>query len=306
MITPAIFPRPDFNLTETKMKTSMSAVLAVATMLCAGGSVTPTFAQADTESCAPLQAAYPDLKGKALVVGISPAPANYSATDPNDPSNIIGIEPDLLQAAADCLGFTFSYSKLDFAGLIPALQSGRIDLIAAGMYASDERAQQVNFVQYMLAGEASLVRTGNPKALTDMAAVCDVTAAQIVGTVENEILDTQSQACVAEGKGPITPLQFPSVDRAFSALAQGRADILLTDAGVASYLADTASDKVEVGFAIASEYVFGFGVSKDNPMLMEALQASLQAQYDDGSMEKALGNWGFSTAQLFDPATKTE
>jgi len=288
------------------LTTSLSAVLALATMLSATAPVTLAHAQSSAESCAPLQAAYPDLKGQKLVVGISPAPANYSATDPTDPSNIIGIEPDLLQAAADCLGFTFTYSKLDFAGLIPALQSGRIQLVAAGMYSSDERSKQVNFVEYMLAGEASLVRTGNPKGLSGMASVCDVTAAQIVGTVENEMLDAQSQACVAEGKGPITPLQFPSIDRAFSALAQGRADILLTDAGVATYLADTAPGQVEVGFALPTEFVFGFGVSKDNPMLLEALHASLQAQYDDGSMATALGKWGFSAEQLYDPAIKTE
>ncbi|WP_375451689.1 transporter substrate-binding domain-containing protein [uncultured Devosia sp.] len=286
--------------------TSLSTVLAIATLIATGAAIPPAYAQANPETCAPIKAAYPDLAGQSLVVGISPAPANYSATDPNDPSNIIGIEPDLLQSAADCLGFTFTYSKLDFAGLIPALQSGRIDLVAAGMYASDERAKQVNFVQYMLAGEASLVRTGNPKGLTDMAKVCDVTAAQIVGTVENEILDTQSKACVAAGQGPITPLQFPSTDRAFSALGQGRADILLTDAGVATYLADTAPDQVEVGFAIASDFVFGLGVSKDNPKLMEALQASFKAQYDDGSLQAAMGDWGFSEAQLFEPSIKTQ
>jgi polar amino acid transport system substrate-binding protein len=257
-------------------------------------------------SCEELQKQYPGLVGREVVVGISPAPANYSATDPNDPSSIIGIEPDLLKVAGDCLGFTFSYSKLDFAGLIPALQAGRIHLIAAGMYSSAERAKQVDFVEYMKAGEASLVQAGNPKGLTSLENVCGVIAAQVVGTVENEILAKQSASCEAAGKEPIEPLQFQSIDRAYSALGQGRADILLTDAGVASFLAAQAPDRVAVGFAITTDFVFGFGINKEDKELLEGLHAALQKQEADGTMKEALTRWGFAPEQAHEPSIKTE
>lgn len=261
---------------------------------------------ADGAACADLAKAYPGLKGRAVVVGISPAPANYSATDPKNPASVVGIEPDLLKAAGDCLGFTFTYSKLDFAGLIPALQAGRVHVIAAGMYASDERAKQADFVQYMKAGEASLVQAGNPKKLKSVADACDVIAAEVVGTVENAILDKQSAACQAAGKKPISPLQFPSIDRAYSALAQGRADIVLTDAGVASYLAATSPDKVEVGFAIPTDFVFGFAVNKKDIELRDGLLASLKAQHKDGSMPAQIKKWGFADSQIIEPAAKTQ
>jgi polar amino acid transport system substrate-binding protein len=284
------------------LRWGIAAIVVVAATGIGGGT-----AQAATgEACRTLSEKYPGLNGRAIVVGISPAPANYSATDPNDPANIIGIEPDLLKAAADCLGFTFTYSKLDFAGLIPALQAGRIHVIAAGMYSSAERAKQVDFVEYMKAGEASLVRAGNPKNLRSLADVCDVTAAEVVGTVENAILDRQSAACGQQGKVPITPLMFQSIDRAYSALAQGRADLVLTDAGVASFLAATAPDRVEVGFAIPTEFVFGFGVSKDDKELLEGLHASLLAQHEDGSAAALLAKWGFVPEQALEPAIKTQ
>jgi polar amino acid transport system substrate-binding protein len=265
-----------------------------------------TSAQAQDAACEALSAQYPGLKGRELVVGISPAPANYSATDPNDPSSIIGIEPDLLAAAGECLGFTFSYSKLDFAGLIPALSSGRIHLIAAGMYASDERAAQVDFVEYMKAGEASLVQAGNPKGFASLDDVCDAIAAQVVGTVENAILDKQSEACVAAGKPPIEPLSFPSIDRAYSALAQGRADIVLTDAGVASFLAQKTPDRVEVGFDLPTDFVFGFAVNEEDTELRDGLNAALAAAYEAGEVQAALEKWGFAESQLHKPAIKTE
>lgn len=290
------------------MSSRRKLLAAAATVSIAAGAATAVApsAHAADAACEALAAKYPGLKGRELVVGISPAPANYSATDPENPSSIIGIEPDLLTAAGECLGFTFTYSKLDFAGLIPALSSGRIQLIAAGMYASDERAKQVDFVEYMKAGEASLVRAGNPKGLRSLADVCDAIAAEVVGTVENAILDKQSEACTAAGKPPIEALSFPSIDRAYSALAQGRADIVLTDAGVASFLAAQTPDRVEVGFDLPTDFVFGFAVAKTDAELRDALHAALAAEYAAGDLQAALKKWGFSERQLHEPAIKTE
>ena len=277
---------------------------ATAMLLTNIGPNSPALAQSST--CGTLAQQYPSLKGRALVVEISPAPANYSATDPNDPANVIGIEPDLLKSAADCLGFTFSYSKLDFAGLIPAIQSGRIQIIAAGMYASAERAKQIDFVEYMKAGEASLIAAGNPKKLQGLGDACGVTAAEVVGTVENAILDRQSEACTAAGKAAISPLQFPSNDRAYSALAQGRADIFMTDAGVASFLAATTPDKVQVGFAIPTDFVFGLGISKKEQALRDGLLASFKAQSADGGLKASMKKWGFADAQFHEPSATSQ
>lgn len=291
-------------MSRTRCLAAVAALVAAFGLV--GGRPASAQAQPASAECGGLSQKYPRLKGRALVVGIAPAPANYSATDPNDPANVIGIEPDLLKAAGACLGFTFTYSKLDFAGLIPALQAGRIQLVAAGMYASDERAKQVDFVQYMKAGEASLVRAGNPKKFRSLADVCDATAAEIVGTVENAILDKQSEACKRDGRKPIEALQFQSNDRAYAALAQGRADILLTDAGVASYLAKMTPGKVEVGFAIPSDFVFGFAVSKKDAELRDALAASLAAMHADGSLQALVKKWGFADSQVVQPSVKTQ
>ncbi len=106
----------------------------------------------------------------------------------------------------------------------------------------------------------------------------------------------QSDACKSEGKPEITPLLFPSNDRAVAAVEQGRADILLTDAGVVTGIAQSAPTKVQVGFAIPSDFIFGFGVNKNDDATFKALYASLQAQYEDGSLKKALEQWGFSDA----------
>jgi polar amino acid transport system substrate-binding protein len=107
------------------------------------------------------------------------------------------------------------------------------------------------------------------------------------------------------GKEPLKTLKFPSIDRAQSALGQGEADIVLTDAGVAAYLAKRSSGKLEVGFDLPTEFHFGFGVSKKQTELRDGLNAALQQMYADGALQKAVKHWGFATSQELQPAVAT-
>lgn len=283
---------------------ALTAAALMALPACGGDSKDSAAApSSQSQACKDIAAKYSALKGKKITVGTAPSPANYDAPDPKDPSKLVGIEPDLLNAASHCVGFTYSFKKLDFNGLIPALQAGQIDAIAAGMYASDERAQQVSFVQYMKAGEASVVAKGNPKKITSLDKACGATAAEVVGTVENAIFDKQSADCQSAGKPPIKAMTFQANDQALQAVSGGRADIFLTDAGVASYLA-AKNPKVAVGFPITSDFVFGLAVAKDDETLLNALQDSLSDLYKSGALEKLVTKWGFSKEQVYEPAIK--
>jgi len=74
-----------------------------------------------------------------------------------------------------------------FSQLIPGLQAGRYDMIAAGMYITPERCRQIDFSDPTYAvGEAFLVRRGNPKNLHSFADVMrhDARLGVVGGTVE--------------------------------------------------------------------------------------------------------------------------
>lgn len=62
---------------------------------------------------------------------------------------------DLIKAIGKDQGFEVEFRNLEFDGLIPALTSGTIDIVAAGMDASPERAEQVDFSDSYY--EASLI-----------------------------------------------------------------------------------------------------------------------------------------------------
>lgn len=258
-----------------------------------------------SSACSPIAAKYPSLKGKTINVGSSPGQNYYDFVDEKDPSKVIGLEPDLVNAVARCAGFTVSYQKIDFDGLIPALSSNRIDLITSGMYATPERAQKVSFVTYMKAAEAAVVAKGNPKKITGLETLCGTTVAQVAGTVEVEIATKENTKCTAAGKPAITFLNFTDNNGLTQALAGGRADVFLTDAGVAAYLAKQFASSLEKGFDIVSDFKFGIGVAKSNADLLGAFRDGLTALHEKGELKAVATKWGFSEGQVVPPATVT-
>lgn len=102
---------------------------------------------------------------------------------------VTGEAPEIARVVARELGLEGVESRLtEWRSLIPGLQAGRFDCIAAGMYITPERAENVIFSDptYRI-GEAFLVATGNPKALhsyADVVAHEDAILGVVRGTVE--------------------------------------------------------------------------------------------------------------------------
>jgi polar amino acid transport system substrate-binding protein len=78
----------------------------------------------------------------------------------------------------------------EFGSLIPGLEAGRFDIVAAGMFITPERCQQVIFSDPdYCAQQAFLVREGNPLGLTDYEAVAANPQARLgvlTGAVEGD------------------------------------------------------------------------------------------------------------------------
>lgn len=73
-------------------------------------------------------------------------------------AHIGGESPESLRAVVDELGIEgIRWVRLDFGDLIPALLMGRVDVIAAGMYRTPEREEQVRFSIPTLCSEAALI-----------------------------------------------------------------------------------------------------------------------------------------------------
>jgi polar amino acid transport system substrate-binding protein len=252
------------------------------------------------EACADVGEQYPELEGQSVTIGSTPGLNYYNLVDESRPDEVVGLEPDLIRAVSQCVGFEYTYQKTDFNGLIPALQSERIDLITSGMYATEERAREVSFVTYMNASQSAVVQQGNPSDIGGLEDLCGTTVAQVVGTVEVELATQQNEECLANGEPAIETLNFTTNNQMVSALTDERADVFLTDTGVAAYLADEF-DGLEVGFDLVSDFRFGIGVNKGNEELLNAINDAMTAMHEDDQVVAIAEEWGFSADAVLAP-----
>jgi len=79
-----------------------------------------------------------------LRVGISGdmPPMNLLTKD----DKVIGMDVDVATMIAEAMGVKLSLQRIDFKGLLPALESGNIDMIVSNMTMTPERNLKVAFV----------------------------------------------------------------------------------------------------------------------------------------------------------------
>ncbi|GAB4293333.1 MAG: transporter substrate-binding domain-containing protein [Desulfuromonadia bacterium] len=81
--------------------------------------------------------------GDTLVVGMELAYPPFEMTDPSGKPT--GISVDLAHDLGKALGKRVEIRNMAFDGLIPALKTGKIDLIISSMTATEERARSIDF-----------------------------------------------------------------------------------------------------------------------------------------------------------------
>lgn len=83
--------------------------------------------------------------GKVLTIGVSATREPLSFVDRN--GRVTGHDGELARIIGARLHRPVRFANMKFMALIPALQSGKVDLILTGMTATDERRKLVNFTQ---------------------------------------------------------------------------------------------------------------------------------------------------------------
>jgi polar amino acid transport system substrate-binding protein len=260
------------------------AVGLVMAALLGAGVVAPAQAACEPDKVA---TKYPGLAGKTLKVGLDPTLPPIMYRDPNNPSKIIGQDPDMVEAAMKCLGLKYELVGLDFGTLVPTLQAGQIQLIWSNIYYTPARAQAADFVNYATTGTAGIVRKGNPKNIKSIDDVCGLRAAPILGTVEDKGFQDASAKCVAAGKPAIQITPYPNAPATSRAIENDRADISMYDIVLVDQVVKTNPDKFERAYYFRSGIKIGVAVKKGNEELVTAVKDAITELQNNGT-QKAL------------------
>lgn len=228
-----------------------------------------------------------------LVIGTSPnyAPNEYK----NEAGDPIGWGIELASAIAGKLGLEPQFTIARFETIIPSIVGGTIDVGESSFTDNATREEQVDFVNYYVAGIQWASGIGKD---VDPDNACGLTVAVQATTYEDtDEVPAKSAACVAAGKEPITKLPFDTQDAAANAVALGQADAFSADSPVTLYAIEQLKDKLQLAGETFDVAPYGLAVAKDSGMA-EAVQAALQSMVDDGSYAALLDSWGVGDGGL--------
>lgn len=204
---------------------------------------------------------------------------------------ILGFEADLIHALGDVLGLKVEITNTRFASLVAGLTSDRIDIAMSDFSDTEERQQQVDFVDYTESGQILLVRKGNPKKLKTPADLCGHAVSAPKGTVSADIAKEQAKKCVEQRKKTVDVQLYQTSAESQVALQNGRADAIATDYAIATYQAKRSNGELEVVGKLFEKGYHGAAMTKGNTQLRKAIIAGFETLLKNGEYERILAKW---------------
>lgn len=217
---------------------------------------------------------------------------------------VTGEAPEVARTVLARAGITrVRWVLCDFNALVPDLLAGQIDMIAAGMFVTPERAARVTFsLPTSSVGQGLLVRRGNPRRLhdyTSLAGRTDITLAVLDGAVEHRQLLMLGV--------PAERLSLaPDAHAGLTAVLRGRADGLALSAPTVVLLGRLYPDELEAARPFTQPVIDGkpvaglcaFGFRKEDSALAARVNEQLRAFIGTPEHLALVRPFGFDASNL--------
>ena len=242
-----------------------------------------TEAQAEEQPAAEASTLLEQIKAKGkLVVGTEAQYAPYEFKDLD--ANFVGCDMWLAQQIADSLGVELEIVDMSFAGIIPAVQSGQVDLGIAAFTNTPERAEEIDFSDlYETSAQLLIVKTGNADTFSTKEALAGQKVGAQKGTIQSQLIQSalpDSELFELE-KYPALALEVQN----------GNIAGLVVDQAVGESLVANSNGELEVSNFEFSAEEASFGksvvIAKGNEDLVAAVNEVVNKVTSDGSYQAA-------------------
>jgi polar amino acid transport system substrate-binding protein len=217
-----------------------------------------------------------------LVAGVKDSLPPFGYVD-EQTRQIVGYDVDFVKAIADKLGVKLELKAVTSASRMPQLTEGNIDIIAATMTKTPERAQQIDFSNsYFLTGQKFLVKKGTVKNLADL-------AGKKIGTAKGSTSEQNASKAVPSA----TVLSFDDYPQAFLALQQGKVFAVTTDESILAGILGKAPSKeqFEIPDLRISDEPYGLGMRKGDKAFVDAVNNTLLEMEKSGQAKQIFEKW---------------
>ncbi len=219
--------------------------------------------------------AYAKDNSNVLYVGTN---AEFQPFEYLENGKIVGFDVELMEALAAQMGKTVEWKNISFDGLLPALQSKKLDVIIAGMSATEDRKKFVNFSEsYYVSNQMILVNKAKPAVES-----FDKLAGHDVGVV----LGYTGDIAVSEIEG-VKVHRYNGTGEAIMALKAGKVDAVVLDSEPAKNYAKQNPELGLINTDVAKEE-YAIAVGKDNKALADEINKSLKVLKDNGTYDKLM------------------
>ncbi len=214
-----------------------------------------------------------------LIMATNAAFPPYEFVDDNN--EFAGVDVEIAKLIADELGLELEVQDMEFASILTAVQTGKADIALAGLTVTEDRKKNVDFaVSYATGVQVIIVKEGSEiKSVDDL-------AGKKIGVQEA----TTGAIYCEDDFGAENITAFENGAMAVQALLSDKVDCVVIDNNPAKEFV-----KKNEGLTILdTTYVeedYALATSKENPELLEAINAIFEAKIADGSIREILDKY---------------
>lgn len=200
--------------------------------------------------------------------------------------NPAGFDVESVNWIAEKMGFTVRHQPMDWDGIIPALNSGKIDFIASGMSITEERLKVVNFsTPYYEVTQVLLVNDSEETSFEEMFTTGKKIGVQRGTNTHTLLIDLAK----AEGKN-FEIVAYDSTDLSIQDLPLGRIHGSAMDSSIAREVKKNKPFKVIGTFDVTPD-AYGYAVRKADTELLNTLNEGLKQLMADPYWTELKKKW---------------
>ena len=219
-----------------------------------------------------------------LRVGVT---ANFPPFIDKSGSRYTGLEAEFAKRLAAELGKDVHFADMKWESLLPALNDGKIDIIMSGMTVTEPRQLLASFSPgYMVSGQVMMIRLDDARRYRhpSILSVVEAKVGVEAGTVGDLVVQRNCRKAKRE--------TFRSLKLATDALVAGKIDLVVGDAPVLLLMAASReADGIAVVPVRMTNETIAWAVDKNNPELIDQVNAVHAKWRENGDLQKALQRW---------------
>ena len=262
-----------------KKLTALLLGAAMALSLAACGSTAAVEETASTEGAAGEAAAVTTVTEGVLTMSTNAAFPPYEMTA--DDGSFEGIDVEIAGAIAEKLGLELQVDDMDFDAALLAAQTGKSDMVMAGVTVTEDRQTVMDFSDTYANGIQVVIVPGDSAIAT-----IDDLQGKMIGVQRGTTGDTYC----SDDFGEDNVIKYDNGLTAVQALMNGQVDAVVIDNAPAQEFVEANPGLKILDTEYANEE-YAIGVAKGNTQLLDAINGALAELTEDGTIQSIVNKY---------------